>query len=92
VAVIAIDDARWQERPLAIVCLKSGGNPNEAIVALRAFLLDKVAKFWIPEYWSVVKDIPKTSVGKIDKKRLRTLLSAESLAVKKETGSGGDNG
>lgn len=69
VAVIAVDDERWQERPLAIVILD-----DEAVSAtdLRAYLNDKVARFWLPEYWAFTTEIEKTSVGKMDKKRLRS--------------------
>lgn len=67
-AVIAIDDERWQERPLAIVSpLRDNLSPQE----LQDFLKDQVAKFWIPESWVFSDDIAKTSVGKMDKKRLR---------------------
>ena len=67
-AVIATADERWQERPLAIVVpARADLSPEE----LRAFLADRVAKFWIPEYWCFVPEIGKTSVGKIDKKLLR---------------------
>lgn len=68
VAVIAVPDERWQERPLAIVSGKAG---QESIAELQEFLRVRVAKFWIPEYWVFTDSIEKTSVGKIDKKRLR---------------------
>ncbi|HBX73181.1 MAG TPA: long-chain fatty acid--CoA ligase [Halieaceae bacterium] len=77
VAVIATDDERWQERPLAIVVAESEVAP----AALRAFLADRVAKFWIPEYWSFVDEIPKTSVGKLDKKVLRARHAAGEYPV-----------
>ena len=67
-AVIATDDERWQERPLAIV---SPGREDLSPSELQDFLKDKVAKFWIPEYWAFCDDIAKTSVGKMDKKQLR---------------------
>lgn len=69
-AVIATPDERWQERPLAIVVADRGDLGGGA---LRQFLEGKVARFWIPEYWAFVSEIPKTSVGKIDKKRLRVM-------------------
>jgi len=77
VAVIATDDPRWQERPLAIVVPESAVSPAD----LRAFLADRVAKFWIPEYWAFVEEIPKTSVGKLDKKVLRACHTAGEYAV-----------
>ena len=80
-AVIAIDDERWQERPLAIV---SGGADLPSPDEMRAFLNGKVAKFWIPEYWSVVETIPKTSVGKIDKKQLRAMRESGRLDIQQK--------
>ena len=88
VAVIAIDDPRWQERPLAILRVREGSYSDALPGALRSYLLDKVAKFWVPEYWAQVENIPKTSVGKIDKKQLRNMLAAGSLAVQKHTDFG----
>jgi len=77
VAVIATDDERWQERPLAIVVVESAVTATE----LRGFLEDRVAKFWIPEYWSFVAEIPKTSVGKLDKKVLRLRHAAGEYPI-----------
>ena len=55
VAVIAIDDPRWQER----IGGPSGerGLRRRGVAKLRGYLLDKVAKFWVPEYWAQVEDI-----------------------------------
>ncbi len=83
VAVIAVDDARWQERPLAIVRSKNQVDRDGLPVTLRTCLSTRVAKFWVPEYWAFVEDIPKTSVGKIDKKLLREQLAGGQLAMQK---------
>ena len=83
VAVIAVDDARWQERPLAIVRSKNQVDRDGLPLKLRTFLSTRVAKFWVPEYWAFVEDIPKTSVGKIDKKLLREQLAGGQLAMQK---------
>ena len=91
VAVVAVDDTRWQERPLAIVRSKSGCDGEALPGELRSFLMDKVAKFWVPEYWAVVDDIPKTSVGKMDKKLLREAVAAGKLAIQKHLGFGEGN-
>jgi fatty-acyl-CoA synthase len=91
VAVVAVSDTRWQERPLAIVRSKAGCNSETLPDQLRSFLVDKVAKFWVPEYWAVVDDIPKTSVGKMDKKLLREEVAAGSLAIQKHLGFGEGN-
>jgi fatty-acyl-CoA synthase len=68
-AVVAVFDERWGERPLACVVALEGQTPTAQELA--AFLGDKVASFWIPERWAFVDEIPKTSVGKFDKKVLR---------------------
>ena len=88
VAVVAIDDTRWQERPLAIVRSKSDCEGEALPAQLRSFLVGKVAKFWVPEYWAVVDDIPKTSVGKMDKKLLRVEVAAGRLVIQKHLGFG----
>jgi fatty-acyl-CoA synthase len=68
-AVIAVRDPKWDERPLAAVVLRSGA--TLAADELRAFLADKVAKWWLPERIEFVDEIPKTSVGKFMKSVLR---------------------
>ncbi len=78
VAVIATPDERWQERPLVIV-VRERDDVDPA--QLREYLRDKVARFWLPEYWSFVDEIPKTSVGKLDKKQLRNLNESGEMKV-----------
>ena len=67
---------------------KAGCDSETLPGELRSFLVDKVAKFWVPEYWAVVDDIPKTSVGKMDKKLLREEVAAGKLAIQKHQGFG----
>jgi fatty-acyl-CoA synthase len=78
-AVIAIPDAKWQERPLAAVVLKAG----ESATAddLREFLAPKFAKFWLPDRFEFVDEIPKTSVGKFKKTTLREQFTGSASAV-----------
>jgi fatty-acyl-CoA synthase len=68
-AVVGVPDDRWQERPLAAIVLQEGAevSPDE----LREFLADKVARWWLPERWTFIDEIPRTSVGKYDKKTIR---------------------
>jgi fatty-acyl-CoA synthase len=68
-AVVGVPDERWQERPLAAVVLQDGAEvtPEE----LRKFLADKVVRWWLPERWTFIDEIPRTSVGKYDKKTIR---------------------
>jgi len=75
--VIGVPDERWDERPLACVVLKHGSTAT--IDDLKAFLAARVAKWWVPERWAIVSEIPKTSVGKFDKKVLRAKYKEGSL-------------
>ncbi len=78
-AVVGVPDDRWDERPLACVVLAEGATitPDE----LRAFLEDRVAKWWLPERWAFVDEVPKTSVGKFSKKDLRASYAKGDLHV-----------
>ena len=69
-AVIAVPDEKWGERPLAIVIQASTDHPVDS-AELMDHLARKFARIWLPEKYVFVKEIPKTSVGKIDKKVLR---------------------
>lgn len=78
-AVIGVPDERWDERPLACVVRK----PDSEVTAaeLREWLAARTAKFWLPERWAFIDEVPKTSVGKFDKKVLRARHAAEQLEV-----------
>jgi fatty-acyl-CoA synthase len=76
-AVIGIPDDKWDERPLACVVRKAGSSVTAE--ELRAHLEDKVAKWWLPDHWTFIDEIPKTSVGKFDKKTLRAHHAAGKL-------------
>jgi fatty-acyl-CoA synthase len=68
-AVVGVPDERWQERPLAVVVLDEGASADPA--ELREFLADKVVRWWLPERWTFIDQVPRTSVGKYDKKTIR---------------------
>jgi fatty-acyl-CoA synthase len=76
-AVIATPDERWSERPLACVVLEEGAqvSPDELVEHLRS----RVARWWLPEEFAFVSEVPKTSVGKFDKRRLRAALAEGRL-------------
>jgi fatty-acyl-CoA synthase len=76
-AVIATPDERWSERPLACVVLEDGAQVSAA--ELVEHLRGRVAKWWLPEEFAFVSELPKTSVGKFDKRRLRSVLAQGSL-------------
>ncbi|MCB1901094.1 fatty acid--CoA ligase [Cognatazoarcus halotolerans] len=74
VAVIGIKDAKWGERPMALVVLKSGATATEADIKahVKAFAEEgHISKFAIPEHVLFPPAIDKTSVGKINKMNLR---------------------
>ena len=78
-AVIAVPDEKWSERPLCCVVLRPdmSATPDE----LRDFLAERVARWWLPERWTFIESIPKTSVGKFDKKVLRAQYADDALDV-----------
>jgi fatty-acyl-CoA synthase len=76
-AVIAKPDERWAERPLCCVVLREQaavGAPE-----LVEHLRERVARWWLPDEFAFVTEIPKTSVGKFDKKVLRGQLADGTL-------------
>jgi len=79
-AVIAQPDEKWTERPLACVVLAEGCSPCTPD-ELREHLSGRVAKWWIPDDFAFIEAVPKTSVGKFDKKVLRKQLAEGALQV-----------
>jgi fatty-acyl-CoA synthase len=77
--VIAVADARWDERPLVCVVVAEGASPTAA--ELQGFLVGKVARWALPERWAFIDVVPKTSVGKFDKKTLRARYADGDLDV-----------
>ncbi len=78
-AVISMPDERWSERPLACVVLEDGAETSAG--ELRDHLASRVAKWWIPDAFAFIDEVPKTSVGKFDKKVLRSRLADGELDV-----------
>jgi fatty-acyl-CoA synthase len=78
-AVIGVPDDKWQERPLACVVFRQGqsASPEE----LAAHLAKDVVSWWVPERWAFIAEVPKTSVGKFDKKELRARYAAGDFTV-----------
>ena len=68
-AVIAVPDERWGERPLGCVVVKPGAQATKE--ELLEHLAPHFPKWWLPDEIEFVSEIPKTSVGKFDKKVLR---------------------
>ncbi|MEO6684750.1 MAG: fatty acid--CoA ligase, partial [Dyadobacter sp.] len=81
VAVVGLPDVRWGERPHALIVPKSGFQtiltPEIIINKMQKDVESgKIKKWYVPDQIIFVTEIPKTSVGKIDKKKIRKELSA----------------
>jgi fatty-acyl-CoA synthase len=78
-AVIAVPDPKWDERPLAVCVLREGATatPDE----LREFLAPRFAKWWLPDGFEFVSEIPKTAVGKFRKTALRDQFAKGPLTA-----------
>uniref|UniRef100_UPI0030D80B91 long-chain fatty acid--CoA ligase n=1 Tax=Maribacter arcticus TaxID=561365 RepID=UPI0030D80B91 len=77
-AVIAIPDKKWSERPLAAIVLADISKPisNDE---LKEFLSSDFANYQIPDNYVTIDLVPKTSVGKFDKKEIRRLYAEGKL-------------
>jgi fatty-acyl-CoA synthase len=78
-AVIAIPDAKWDERPLAAVVLREGATATGD--ELRDFLAPDFAKWWLPDRFEFLAEIPKTSVGKFRKIELREMFAKDAVTT-----------
>src|SRR5207247_2050888 len=85
-AVIGVPHERWSERPLACVVLKPGQSATREDVL--AFLEPKFARWWLPDDVVFLEEIPKTSVGKFDKKVLREDFKGHQLPSESGSPSG----
>jgi fatty-acyl-CoA synthase len=78
-SVVGVPDEKWGERPLASVVLAEGQTITPA--ELSQYLEGKVARWQVPERWAFIDEVPKTSVGKFDKKVLRKRYADGELDV-----------
>ena len=78
-SVVGVPDERWGERPLATVVIRDG--EAATVAELRAHLAGRVASWQVPERWAFIEEVPKTSVGKFDKKVLRARYAEGTLEV-----------
>jgi fatty-acyl-CoA synthase len=78
-SVVGVPDDKWGERPLATVVINDGETADAA--ELRTFLESRVAHWQVPERWAFITEVPKTSVGKFDKKVLRARYADGDLDV-----------
>ncbi|MGN6301575.1 MAG: long-chain fatty acid--CoA ligase, partial [Angustibacter sp.] len=78
-SVVGVPDERWGERPLATVVVAEGQSVDAE--ELRDHLAQHFAKWQLPERWAFIDEVPKTSVGKFDKKVLRKSYAEGALQV-----------
>jgi fatty-acyl-CoA synthase len=78
-AVVGIPDEKWQERPLASVVVREGATLTPA--GLRDYLAQTFAKWQLPDAWAFIDAVPRTSVGKFDKKVIRKWYGEGGLDV-----------
>jgi fatty-acyl-CoA synthase len=83
-AVVGIPDEKWQERPLATVVLREGATTTAD--ELRDHLAQSFAKWQLPEAWAFIDQVPRTSVGKFDKKVVRKDFAAGAYEVRRTDG------
>ncbi len=88
-AVIAVPDEKWAERPMAVVVPVEGAG-ELTLDELHDHLRDRVAGWWLPDHLAFLTELPKTSVGKFDKKVLRAMLADGTLAPSLSGGGGGE--
>lgn len=84
-AVIAKPDEKWAERPLCCVVLREGSDASAE--DLLEHLRGRVAKWWLPDEFAFISEVPKTSVGKFDKKVLRSRLGEDALEGRVKLGT-----
>ena len=78
-AVVAVPDPKWSERPLVAVVRGEGSKVSAD--ELVDHLNGRVSKWWVPERWTFIEELPKTSVGKFDKKVIRADYADGKLEV-----------
>jgi fatty-acyl-CoA synthase len=71
-AVVAVADPRWGERPVAVVVLRE--NANASPEDLTAYLEPRFARFWLPDGYLFVQQIPRTAAGKFLKSAVREMV------------------
>ncbi|RDH13901.1 fatty acid--CoA ligase [Tsukamurella pulmonis] len=83
-AVVAVPDEKWDERPFVLAVVKDAADADAE--KQRAFLTDLLPKWQIPERWAFVAEVPKTSVGKFDKKLIRAEYADGTYTVVESRG------
>ncbi len=82
VAAVGVPDDRWGERPVLVAVLDGAGTTQRAILAriAAAIAAGELPKWAVPDRIVPVEQLPRTSVGKIDKKVIRQMLAKGEIA------------
>ncbi|WP_136717816.1 long-chain fatty acid--CoA ligase [Halorientalis salina] len=77
--VIGVPHERWQERPVAFVVPGEGIDADQLEADLRDLIGEEYPKWWMPDEFITIDEVPKTATGKFDKKVLRDEYADQSL-------------
>ena len=84
--VVGVPDSVWGEKPMALVSLRPGYQAKEedviAFLTTHGVEAGKITKWMLPKLVAIIKDIPKTSVGKFNKKAVREQLETFLMIAK----------
>ncbi|TMD96321.1 MAG: long-chain fatty acid--CoA ligase [Chloroflexi bacterium] len=83
-AVIGLPHAKWDERPVVYAVPRPEFKGQVTEEEIKDFLKDKVARWWLPDEVRFIDEVPKTSVGKFDKKVLRANATPIKEGMKQE--------
>jgi fatty-acyl-CoA synthase len=86
-AVIGVPDPKWDERPMACVVVRLEARDRITAADILEHLRPRVAKWWLPDHVVFIDEVPKTSVGKFDKKVLRNRFNEAPESSAAGTGS-----
>lgn len=84
-AAVAVPHPEWGERPAVLVVPQTGAAPTREDIV--SFLQGRVARWWLPDVVELVDELPKTGVGKYDKRRIRERYRGR---LEREAGAGAD--
>lgn len=83
-AVVGVPDPQWGERPFAMLVVRAGEEVDARVLKehLKPFVEQGLLSKWaIPEQVAVVTELPRTSVGKLDKKRIRQEIAQQQAGA-----------
>jgi fatty-acyl-CoA synthase len=86
-AVIGVPHERWSERPVAMIVPARGADEDQIAAELKEMLLEEYPKWWLPDGFKFIDEVPKTATGKFSKKDLREQYADEAEDLLEEEAS-----